>query len=200
MVAKATQAGRLRGPGAAGGADPGTTNTTAAETAESAVVAEGAAPAAPEGFSELDAPHVVDEGSASPVGGRLEFNPAHLISGGKWVDAIAAQEGVLPPGVEQPSPDWLAIAEAAHQAAIAGTVEEMADDPAPGIQVGGFVVTHLRVVSKAPEGFRRCGRHWGPVPVDVDADEFTEEEILRLLGEPELIVAAVTGSLAPLDE
>lgn len=70
----------------------------------------------------------------------------------------------------------------------------------PGTTNTTAVVTHLRVASKAPEGFRRCGRHWGPEPVEVDADEFTEEEILRLLGEPELIVAAVTGGLAASDE
>lgn len=178
-----TQAGRLRGPGAAGGADPGTTNTTAAEKAESAVVAEGVAPAAPEGSSQFDATHVTGEGSTPPDGG-----------------GIVAQEGVLPPGVQKDPPDWLAIAAAAEQESIAGTVEEMEGEPGPGLLVSGFFVPRLRIASRSPAGFRRCGRRWGPEPVEVDADEFTEAEILRLFAEPELMVAAVTGGLPPVVE
>lgn len=153
-MAKGTQAGRLRGPDAAGGVVPGTTNTTAAETAENAVVAEGAAAAAPEGSSQFDATHVTGEGSSPPRGG----------------------------------------------VAIAGTVEEMAGEPGPGTEVSGFVVTHLRIASRSPGGFRRCGRRWGPEPVEVDADEFSEGEIQRLLAEPELMVAAVTGGLSSVAE
>ncbi|SIQ96358.1 hypothetical protein SAMN05421829_108161 [Aromatoleum tolulyticum] len=183
-MAKGTQAGRLSGPGAAGGAGPGTTNTTAAEKAENAVVAEGAAPAAPEGSSQFDATHVTGEGSSLPLGGEM-----------------VPQEGVLRPGVLQTDPpDWLAIARAAGRGAIEGTVEEIAGEPGPGTVVSGFVMTHLRIASRSPAGFRRCGRRWGPEPVEVDADEFTEADILRLLDEPELIVAAVTGGLLPVVE
>lgn len=153
-MAKGTQAGRLRGPGAAGGVVPGTTNTTAAETAENAVVAEGAAAAAPEGSSQFDATHVTGEGSSLPLGGD----------------------------------------------AIAGTVEEIAGEPGPGTVVSGFFIPRLRIASRSPGGFRRCGRRWGPEPVEVDAAEFTEAEILRLFDEPELMVAAVTSGLSSVAE
>lgn len=152
-MAKATQAGRLRGPGAAGGADPGTTNTTAAETAKNAVVAEGAAPAAPQGSSQFDATHATTEGSTPPEGGY----------------------------------------------AIAGTVEDFTGGPAAGEPLGGFV-THLLIASRLPEGFRRCGRRWGPTPVKVAIDEFSEVELERLCTERELMVMAVTAEAAALGE
>lgn len=152
-MAKAPQAGRLRGPGAAGGADPGTPNTTAAEEAENAVVGDGAASAAPESRSQFDAPHVTGEESSLPEGG----------------------------------------------AAIAGTVEEFAGEPGQGVPIASYV-THLRIASRSPGGFRRCGRRWGPQPVEVRSDEFSDDEILRLFAEPELIVLAVTDGMPPADE
>lgn len=136
-MAKATQAGRLRGPDAAGGVVPGT-NTPSESTSEasggSPDAAEGGTPRAPEG--------VVIEG-------KMDWRP---------------------------------------------------DDAEPGVAVGGFYVPRLRIASRSPAGFRRCGRRWGPEPVEVDADAFTEAEILRLLDEPELMVTAVTGALVPVAE
>ncbi|MCC4116352.1 hypothetical protein LLG90_13410 [Aromatoleum toluclasticum] len=113
---------------------------------------------------------------------------------------MALQEGVLRPGL-MGTPDWLAIAESAFAGTpIAGTVEEVAGEPGPGTVVSGFVMPHLRIASRSPAGFRRCGRRWGPEPVEVDAAEFTEDEIMRLFAEPELMVAAVIGALAPVAE
>lgn len=170
-MAKATQAGRLRGPGAAGGADPGTPNTTAAEKAKSAVVAEGAAPAAPEGFSQFDAAHATEEGNTPPVGDGV-------VEGSVGLRPDNAEPGISLGGFE-PYPA----------------------EPAAGVYVpvASFVV-HLRIASRSPEGFRRCGRRWGPEAVEVSADEFSDEEILRLFAEPELIVLAVTGGTASDDE
>ncbi len=181
MKTKETQAGRLRGPGAAGGADPGTPNTTAAEKADDAVVStDGAAagPVAPTSHDQSDAQPLMT-GNPPPEGG-----------------GVAALEGDLLPGAEKVAPDWLGIAEAGERASIAGTVEQFAGEPGQGAPIASYV-TSLRVASRSPSGFRRCGRRWGPQAVEVPSDEFSDDEILQLFAEPELIVLAVTGGLPP---
>jgi len=181
MKTKETQAGRLRGPGAAGGADPGTPNTTAAEKADDAVVSTDGAAAGPV------APTSHGPSAAQPL---MTGNPPPEGGG------VAAPEGELPPGEKKVTPDWLAIAEAAERASIAGTVEEFAGEPGQGAPIASYV-TSLRVASRSPSGFRRCGRRWGPQAVEVPSDEFSDDEILQLFAEPELIVLAVTGGLPP---
>lgn len=54
-------------------------------------------------------------------------------------------------------------------------------------------VTHLMIRSTS-DGFRRAGRAWSKEAVTVSVDEFTEEQIEQLLGEPMLVVTPVAAS------
>jgi competence protein ComEA len=51
-------------------------------------------------------------------------------------------------------------------------------------------LTHLRVRARR-DGFRRCGRAWPAAGVTVAADDFSDDELARLLGEPMLEVTAI---------
>ena len=53
-----------------------------------------------------------------------------------------------------------------------------------------YLVTHLHVRA-ARDGFRRCGRAWPAAGVTVAVDEFGEDEIERLLNDPDLLVTPV---------
>lgn len=59
-------------------------------------------------------------------------------------------------------------------------------------------VTHLRVRATR-EGFRRCGRAWSLAEQRVSADAFSEDEILRLLTDPDLVVVPECGPLAEIE-
>ena len=52
-------------------------------------------------------------------------------------------------------------------------------------------VRRLLVRSRV-EGFRRAGRAWSTQETEVDADEFTADQVEQLLAEPELTVIAVS--------
>lgn len=80
-----------------------------------------------------------------------------------------------------------------------GTVEQVTAAPVEGERIGGFV-SHLQIASRSPAGFRRCGRRWGPAPVEVPIDDFSEAQLEQILTEPELIVLAVTDGTASDDE
>ena len=80
-----------------------------------------------------------------------------------------------------------------------GTIEQFAGSPVEGERIGGFA-SHLQIASRSPAGFRRCGRHWGPAPVEVPIDDFSEAQLEQIFAEPELIVLAVTDGLPPAGE
>lgn len=51
-------------------------------------------------------------------------------------------------------------------------------------------VTHLHVRALA-DGYRRCGRAWPAAGVEVEADAYTEDELLRLLDDRGLVVTPI---------
>lgn len=57
------------------------------------------------------------------------------------------------------------------------------------------ILTHLRVRARR-DGFRRCGRAWPAAGVTVPADDFSDDEIARLLDEPMLDVTAIADEAA----
>lgn len=48
----------------------------------------------------------------------------------------------------------------------------------------------LRIAAKV-DGFRRCGRAWPADGVEVDPNDFSDDELARLKGEPELTVTEI---------
>ena len=56
--------------------------------------------------------------------------------------------------------------------------------------VSGGVVTQLIVSAKA-EGFRRAGRAWSKRAETVNAEDFTDAQVVALLGEPMLVVEQI---------
>lgn len=46
----------------------------------------------------------------------------------------------------------------------------------------------VRVKSKSPRGFWRCGRHFGPGWTEVPVESLTAQELERLKAEPNLVV------------
>ncbi|THF60909.1 HI1506-related protein [Pseudothauera rhizosphaerae] len=65
---------------------------------------------------------------------------------------------------------------------------ERQDDARPGEPI----VTHLRVRARR-DGFRRCGRAWPAKGVTVGVDQFTEDQVARLLADPDLMVEPLSG-------
>lgn len=58
-------------------------------------------------------------------------------------------------------------------------------------QAAGPATKGLRIVSRSEQGFRRCGRHFGPDGTTVPLSELTEAEVSVLQGERQLIVVEV---------
>ena len=51
----------------------------------------------------------------------------------------------------------------------------------------------LQIVAIPPEGFRRCGRWWsGTEPTIVPVADLTDDQVERLLTEPQLSVSVIT--------
>jgi hypothetical protein len=80
-----------------------------------------------------------------------------------------------------------------------GSVEEVLGQVIHGmLDEAVLPVTHLRVRATR-EGFRRCGRAWSVAEQRVSADEFSEDEILRMLTDPDLVVVPECGPLAEIE-
>lgn len=68
-----------------------------------------------------------------------------------------------------------------------------------GIQVDGQGLppvatgkTHLRVAARV-DGFRRCGRAWPASGTTVPKSGFDDDQVARLLADPDLVVTEVDG-------
>lgn len=148
-------------------------STAAEKSATDAVeLSEGVARAAtPEAARQAEGAAATTDGdvSASPAGGQDEAAAE---------DLARAAEAVTPPGG---SADEIVAAQ------VAGATEE-----------AEAVVTHLHVRA-VREGFRRCGRAWPAAGVEVPADAFSDEEITRLLNEPQLVVMPVCRPLPEIE-
>lgn len=112
--------------------------------------------------------------------------------------------GAAPAGAVTPSPQAPAPTPELTPPATEGTRPDAA---APGEPIAGFaapaddaVDIHamqpsdaLRIVAVPPEGFRRCGRWWsGTEPTIVHVAELTDDQVERLLTEPQLSVSVIT--------
>lgn len=156
------------------GSRPGAQNSTAAEKAHDAVeLSEGvvaAAATAPEADRQAEGAALADgQGDTPPTGGQDEAADE---------DRARVAEAVTPPGG---SADEIAAAQ------VVATLEE-----------ADYTVTHLHVRALR-DGFRRCGRAWPAAGVEVPAGGFSDEEITRLLNEPQLAVMPVFRPLPELE-
>lgn len=70
--------------------------------------------------------------------------------------------------------------------------ERLAEEAAAKIKPKAGI-THLMIASVSPEGFRRCGRRWGPVADQVPVTDFSEAQIEVLRNDPNLIVTALSA-------
>ncbi|HRQ57658.1 MAG TPA: hypothetical protein PLN31_09575 [Azoarcus taiwanensis] len=150
----------------------GARNSTAAEKARDAVESsEGGVVAAPlEADRQAEGAALTDgDTSNTPTGGQDE--PA-------TEDRARMAEAVTPPGG---SADEIAGAQ------VVATLEE-----------ADYTVTHLHVRALR-DGFRRCGRAWPAAGVEVPAEDFSDEEITRLLNEPLLAVMPVCRPLPEIE-
>lgn len=121
--------------------------------------------------------------------GRTKAPAAGGGSAGTTASAAATKPAQL--ATEDARERELMIAESLAPAG--GSVTDiMADAPAaPSGNAADPVLTGLIVRALPPTGFRRAGRHWGPEPVEVAADDFTVEQINALLDEPLLHVTLI---------
>lgn len=62
-----------------------------------------------------------------------------------------------------------------------------AKKPAPA----GPATKGLRIISRSPDGFRRCGRAWNAEGTTVSLAELTEEQVEILRAEKQLVVVDV---------
>lgn len=95
-------------------------------------------------------------------------------------------------GTTTPTPEQLAHEDARERELMIAESLAPADAPAaPSGNAADPVLTGLIVRALPPTGFRRAGRHWGPEPVEVAADDFTTGQLEALLNEPLLHVTPV---------
>lgn len=64
----------------------------------------------------------------------------------------------------------------------------------------GIQPTHVRVFALQEQGRHRAGRHWPPEEVILPIDDFTEEDLEKLLRDPKLSVSFVVDDTLPADE
>ncbi|WP_295081118.1 hypothetical protein [Tabrizicola sp.] len=121
---------------------------------------------------------------------------------------IAVQAGTAAPATEAtPKPE----AEATQAADDANTTESTLGDgdatgaaqeapsataapqaPAPDVvKPAAKVKAHVLRVTGPAKGRWRAGRKFGPEPVDIPVAELTEDDLAKLEGDPELVVALV---------
>jgi len=145
--------------------------------------------------------HKTAQGAGS-AGGAVETgagtNTTTTEAVGPAPGAMASGAATEPPGVAEAAREDLAR-QAETVTAPGGSVEEVLGQVIHGmLDEAVLPVTHLRVRATR-EGFRRCGRAWSVAEQRVSADEFSEDEILRMLTDPDLVVVPECGPLAEIE-
>ncbi|HRD35073.1 MAG TPA: hypothetical protein PLR02_12540 [Rhodocyclaceae bacterium] len=145
--------------------------------------------------------HKTAQGAGS-AGGAVETgagtNTTTTEAVGPAPGAMASGAATEPPGVAEAAREDLAR-QAEAVTAPGGSVEEVLGQVIHGmLDEAVLPVTHLRVRATR-EGFRRCGRAWSVAEQRVSADEFSEDEILRMLTDPDLVVVPECGPLAEIE-
>lgn len=129
---------------------------------------------------------------------------ANTKPGARPPQGVRPAGGAAPAGAVAPPPHAPAVTLELTPTATEGT---RPDDAAPGEPLAGFaapaddaVDIHaiqpsdaLQIVAIPPEGFRRCGRWWsGTEPATALVADLTDDQVERLLTEPQLAVTIIT--------